>query len=225
MMHFLHEHSLLILLSSATLLATVWLYIEKERLGINLMGAILFAIFSTCFGVCAVSLFAKIESIGDPTAVGRMSVYGGMAFMPVFCLIVNKITKKSLADIYDIFTVILISTISFARINCIITGCCKGNPIADTGMRWPTREAELIYYIVFLITIVPSVYKNNSNGLVFPKYMVSYGIFRVICEFFREDLSIVGPVHIAHVWSILAIIIGLSVLIEMQGVRREGRVS
>ena len=122
--------------------------------------------------------------------------------------------------VFDIFGVAMIATLFFARINCLIAGCCKGLSIHGLEpARWPTREAELVFYVVFLAIMAPKVFKDKTKGLLYPIYMIAYGVFRFAIEFFRESGG--GRAwHIAHLWAFLAAAIGISVAAEMWAIKK-----
>lgn len=223
-MGFIQNHSLILLLALATSASLVWICVMRDRLGINLAGAIVLAVVHTIYGVFAVRFFAVIEGLGNPSVAGVMSLYGGMAFMPLLYLLVIKLTKKPAKDVFDILTVSLVSTLFFARINCMVAGCCQGAHVFTFDQRWPTREFELVYYVWFLAMYTPSVYEGAGDGKVFPTYMLSYGVFRFVIEFLRESTRAMGPFHISHLWSLIAIGLGMGILSEMQSDNRERKV-
>ena len=83
-----------------------------------------------------------------------------------------------------------------------------------TQMRWPTREAEIVFYLIFLALIIPRVWKGTTKGRVYPLYMAAYGAFRAIVECFRVSSS-ETLFHLSHVWAFLALALGPSIYIEM----------
>ena len=224
MMSYLGEHSLLVLLLAATAVSFTWIYIMHDRLGVSFVGAIVLAVVHTLYGVLAVRVFAVIEGFGDLSVVGAQSLFGGMAFMPLLYLLIIKLTKKPAAEVFDILTLSLVATLFFARVNCMLAGCCMGSHVFGLEPRWPTRELELVYYIWFLAVYEPSVYEGNSGGIVFPSYIMSYGLFRFAIEFLRESSKALGPFHIAHLWSLIAIGLGLGILSEMKYDKSERKV-
>lgn len=203
------QNILYILLAVATTFGYFWISQFKEKLRIKDWMALILAVVHTLIGVLCVKLFAFLES-GDGTG---MSLYGAVFFLPVIYFAFAKLTKRKVADVFDIFTICTVVTLLCARFNCIYAGCCVGTVIPGTdGLRWPTREAEIIFYIVLYIVLRRKVGKTKYNGLIYPIYMMSYGVFRFIVEFFRESFHpIVGPFHISHIWSLVAIVAGAAV--------------
>lgn len=215
-MSMLFDHSLEILLGMGTLLTFVWLCLLQRRLPMKWCVALPVSVCHTLFGVLAVKAFAFLETGFDAQSLGNMSLFGGMLFMPLFYLAVAKIGRLPAADVFDVFTVPLVGTLLFARVNCILSGCCLGSLIGDTGLRWPTREAEIVFYLVFISLVAPRVLRGERKGEMYPLYMVSYGAFRFVVEFLRHSSAALGPFHISHLWAFVAFGLGASILLEVR---------
>lgn len=209
---------LMILLLIASIINLVWLFLNRKELKMNLAVIILFSVFHTIIGVIFVVLFAFMESGFKLDSLGNLSLYGGVFFMPIVYVLYALIRKINIGRAFDIFTISLISTLFFARINCIISGCCGGIEVGDTGFRVPTRELELLFYVLFIIFTSYYVYRKESNGLIYPVYMIAYGLFRFIIEFLRESDSS-SWFHMGHTWSILSLIIGILIIVVVKYLR------
>lgn len=213
------SNKLWILLGLAATFNCFWLIQYRAKLRISEAVAVALGILHM---VCSV-LFAKIFAFMEGVP-GGMSLYGGLFFLPVtFCLVAG-VTKRNIADTCDVFTIPTIVTVSCARINCLFSGCCLGTviPGAD-GIRWPTRELELALYFVLYIVLHNKVGKSKNKGKLYPIYMIAYGVFRFIIEWFRETENMVGFAHLSHIWSITAIVIGVLTiyLIDKNGLKKK----
>jgi phosphatidylglycerol:prolipoprotein diacylglycerol transferase len=207
-LNFLIEYRLYLILAVATAFAYLWISQFKEKLRIKEWMALVIAILHTLVGVLCVKLFAFLES-----GSGGMSLYGAVFFLPVLYYASAKLTKRSTADVFDVFTICTAMTLMFSRFNCLIAGCCTGLIIPGTdAFRFPTREAEILFYIVLYLVLRKKVCKKEYNGKIYPYYMISYGAFRFITEFFRESEMQYGWFHISHIWSVLAIAIGVTAI-------------
>ncbi len=212
----MHENTLVLLLAVGTIFNIVWLTIQRNRVHIKTVGTIIISILHTLIGVGCVMVFALAEKGFDKSALGNMSLFGGVFFMPLFYFIFAKLTKRNMADVFDVFTVCIVFTLMCARVNCILSGCCLGALINSSGVRWPTREAEVLFYAVLFIVLVIKLKRGKYiRGTLYPLYMLAYGIFRFICEWFRvaEGSSLL---HLGHVWAVISIAIGLSVYLELK---------
>lgn len=208
MVQFIIEHRLYLLLAIATAFGYFWLSQFKEKLRIKEWMALVLSILHTLIGVLCVKFFAFLES-GDGN---EMSLYGAVFFLPAIYFACAKLTKRKVADVFDVFTICTVCTLLCARFNCIFAGCCLGSIIPGTeALRWPTRELEIVFYVVLFILLRKKVCKKKYSGLIYPIYMMAYGVFRFIVEFFRESEHDFGWIHISHVWSLVAIAIGAGI--------------
>ena len=209
------EHALFLLLFFATAVCCVWLSMVRKRLKMPLYAVFPVAVLHTLIGVLSVKIFAFLETGFNPDSLGNISLFGGVFFMPLVYWAGAKLTKRNLGLVCDLFTPCMVFTVMCARINCIISGCCTGLRIPGTQLRFPTRELEVLYYIVMLILVIPKVRKREQAGGIYPLYMASYGAFRFVIEFFRTSSS--GTLfHLAHVWAAAAFAAGLSIYIEIK---------
>ena len=206
----LKEHTLIVLLTIGTLFDVFWLYKMRARLRMRWYAIIVVSVLHTVIGVCSVKVFAFLES-GD---IGNMSLFGGVFFMPAAYWLGAKLTKRPYWKACDVLTPCMLFTLMCARINCIVAGCCSGLVIPGTHFHFPTRELEILYYIVMLILLIPRAKKSKNPGSIYPLYMASYGAFRFIDEFFRTSST--GMLfHLSHVWAAIAFAAGLSIYIEI----------
>lgn len=217
---------LALLLGAGTIFTFIWLCCFRDRLKMKWYAALPVSILHTVCGVLSVKAFAIIEGFGDLSVVGNMSLFGGIFFMPIFYYLGAKLAKRKAADIFDVFTICMIFTVMCARINCIFSGCCGGKVIpfaAFEGLHWPTREMEVIFYIILLIILGRKVLKEEERGSIYPIYMISYGIFRFIIESLRTANSPLGYIHLAHIWALITLGLGLSIYSEMKSRKKKER--
>ena len=131
------EVSLWILLSIGFIGTAVWLILLRKRLNMAWYTAIPIAILHTVCGVLTVKAFAFLETGFDKGSLGNMSLFGGVFLMPLAYWLGAKISKRPLDEVFDVFTPCMIFTVMCARVNCILSGCCRGLPIPGTnGMRF-----------------------------------------------------------------------------------------
>lgn len=211
-MRFLQDHILLLLLLLIAILVTfLWLLRFRERLHISRLTALLMAIGQEICGVICVMAFAKLEG----SSIGAISIFGAVFFTPLPIWLNAKLIHRPAGELFDILAIPMIFTLLLTRINCLSAGCCYGVPIFGSRLLWPTREAEMLYYAVFLFLMAPKVLKGETDGRVYPLYMGSYGIARGIIEFFRFSHGASSIFHLSHIWAILAIAIGFSIYFEL----------
>ena len=223
----LTDHALILLLGCGTLFKVSWLHRCRERLHLRWLSVLLLSVLHTVLGVLSVKVFALFET-GN---FSNMSLFGGVFFMPLFYWGVAKLAKQKAADVFDVFTICLVFTLMCARLNCIISGCCLGAHIPIEGLthlRFPTRELELLFYVILLSRLWRKVVTGSARGMIYPIYMISYGIFRFVTETLRFSDRTDSILHVSHLWALLSLGIGISIYGELQkkekktGGRRNG---
>ena len=224
-MEFIREHALYFLLGIAAIFTFFWLFAFRGRLRAKWYALLIISALHIVTGVLCVKAFAFLEA-PDGGFKGAMSLFGAVFFMPLLYLAGAKIFKRDTRQVFDLMTVPLVFTLACARVNCLISGCCTGLVIPfihSRTVRWPTREAELVFYVIFLTVIIMKIVKEKNKGDMYPLYMMCYGIFRFIIEWFRTTEHTLGPFHISHFWSLLALIIGASVYFEIHNKTKKKR--
>lgn|GEM_PF-579565 len=216
MLEWLHSNILYVLLFFAAVFTFDWLYQCRAQLRLRWYAALILAVLHVVIGVACVRFFALAEAGFDAQKAGNMSLFGGIFFLPAFYFLGAKLTKRSVAAVFDVFTIPLAATLLLARISCIVTGCCLGKLIGETGMRWPTREAELVFYAAFIALTLPRVLKGRGKGEIFPLFMIAYGAFRAVVECFRESAGYPGILHLSHVWALITLALGILILILLR---------
>lgn len=211
----LSDHALILLLGCGTLFNVYWLHRCRERLHLRWLSVLLLSVLHTVLGVLSVKVFALFET-GN---FSNMSLFGGVFFMPLFYWGVAKLAKQKTADVFDVFTICLVFTLMCARLNCIVSGCCLGAHIPIEGLthlRFPTRELELLFYVILLSRLWRKVLSGSARGMIYPIYMISYGIFRFVTETLRFSDRMDSILHVSHLWALLSLGIGISIYGELQ---------
>lgn len=206
------SHALIILLSVGVLFTYTCMMIFKDKLRVHPLAAFPIAILPTVYGMICVKVFAVAE-VSDLSQKGAMSLFGCTFFMPLLFFLLAKLGKRSMADVFDVGTLCMLFTLILARTNCIISGCCKGISFFGMAFHWPTREIEIVFYIVLIIVLWIRTKKGVSNGLNYPIYLMAYGAFRFLIEFVRNNGD--HLFHRAHIWAALSFCLGISFYAEI----------
>lgn len=195
----------------STALSFVWLVVfNREKLQAKWWELLIAAFAATITGFLGSLIFGYIES--GLKGFGPISLFGGVFVVPLFCLVFGKIKKIPFGTALDVFTIVLVVSAMFARINCFIHGCCYGKEIGYTEFRYPTRELEIGFDVIFIGISIFLILKNKTPNKVYFIYLISYGTFRFVIEFFRHSDN-QSVFHNGHIWSFLSLLIGISVLI------------
>ncbi len=214
-MEWIRDNILLIMLSLGTAFTFFWLYRHRGRLGLNLVTAPVLAAVHTLTGLLMVKIFAVLETL-DFEKAGSMSLFGAIFFLPLFYWCGAKLFRRNIASVFDIFTPCMVFTLLCARINCLFSGCCLGQLLpGGSDLRWPTREAEILFYVIVMAYFWYQDRKKTTPGWHYPFYMVAYGAFRFLTEGFRQSDSS-AVIHISHIWAAVTFCLGLSIYMEMK---------
>ncbi len=128
----------------------------------------------------------------------------------------------------------------FGRIGCLTAGCCHGG-ITDAwygvrqwvelptgGHGWanvvPLQLFEALFLFALTAVIIFMYWKGK--GFEFPVYLIAYGIWRFVVEFFRTDdrgASFIPFLSPSQTTAILLILIGAAVIVAAYVLRSKGR--
>ena len=131
---------------------------------------------------------------------GGMVFYGGLIGGIIAGYIYCRCLKLDIPVYSDVLTPAIPLFHSFGRIGCFLGGCCYGIesswgflyehslvPEADGVTRLPIQLIESagdLFIVAVLIILSKRIHKT---GLLFPIYLLMYGILRMTTEFFRGD--------------------------------------
>ena len=133
------------------------------------------------------------------TAMGGF--IGGAAFFIIFYFGFGKVVfkgeelgihKKEFNKIVLVAPICITIAHAFGRIGCLMAGCCYGK-VASSGFtifnhgaeRIPVQLYEAIF--LFLLFIILSVLYFKKCNCTMQIYLIAYGVWRIIIEFFRDD--------------------------------------
>lgn len=230
LMQWCSQHTLLLFAIAIIVCNFVWLSLCRKILAMNMRTALLIAVLHDIVGFLAMRVMAVIEVGCDFSKAAYIRLFGATFFLPLFYYGWAKKTHRNMALVMDIAAICTIIGLIFGRLDCLVGGCCRGMLLpGSTSLHWPLREMELIYYAVFMAVYCRKILQGKTYGEVYPVYMISYGAIRFILEWFRVEFTTrVGIFHLAHLWALLSLGIGISIYGELQkkekktGGRRNG---
>lgn len=223
-----------VMLFLGVLVGIPFIWRQREQLGLKRpWQALLLCLGFSAGSMLSAMIFASLEELlsGNGFGFGAISTYGVYFFCSPAVYFAAKRVKRDGWRWMDMFAVYALPSLFLMRINCLLNGCCGGRAIGDTGLHWPTRQAEMIFYAIMFLILLRREKAGAQNGTAFPLLAAAYGAFRFIEEWFR-DHSGGSLIHLAHIWSLMAVIIGLGLYFELNsgrtqksGPRRERSVS
>lgn len=219
----------------AAFLLTVF-YLKKS--GITKAGVIDLAI-CTCFTIVGAIIFAILfENIYELIQEGwshkfnfHMTFFGGLiggtgTFILVHHLMRNDVNFE-IKEVVKVAPAAIALGHGFGRIGCFLAGCCHGAPTDswiglpcsqdNPGINVvPTQLIEAIFLFVLAAVLIYLLYKKNFK-YNFVVYMLGYGVFRFVIEFFRADERGVSFfLSPSQVWSIILILAAIPLYLYLK---------
>ncbi|OQX88164.1 MAG: hypothetical protein B6D55_01260 [Candidatus Omnitrophica bacterium 4484_70.2] len=123
---------------------------------------------------------------------------------------------------------------SLGRWGCFFNGCCYGKPTTSwIGVKFPpdspagilgekvipTQLISLFFLLVIFFILLNLRKRKKFKGEIFLSYLILYGIFRFIIEFFRGDPR--GYIFIfstSQFISLIVVAIGISMWKKVKGI-------
>lgn len=160
---------------------------------------------------------------------GGLAIHGGIIAAITFIYFYTKKKNKNLLLTLDIISVGVIIAQAIGRWGNFFNQEAYGRVISKTALqnmhlpkfiiegmyisgayREPTFLYESIASLIgFIVLLIIRKNKKIRTGQLAGTYLVWYGVERVIIESFRSDSLMLGPLKIAQVVSIIAIIVGI----------------
>lgn len=201
---------------------------------------IILGIFAIMIGLLSAVLFQGFYNLiaGKGFNSGGMTFIGGLiggviAFVGLYFLYVYVINPRLKDKNFlksdmnkGIWYLLRIAPISitiahgFGRIGCLFAGCCHGHITEEWYGIWnaevgaktvpiPLYEAIFLFLISAIMIVLLFKFKFKYNMAL---YLVSYGIWRFIIEYFRDDYrgDFIPGLSPSQFWSILMFVGGIA---------------
>ena len=149
--------------------------------------------------------------------------------MLIYFILKKKLDGK-LTDVLSMVPCCITVAHAFGRVGCLFAGCCHATHLGEQpvagGIRmlgsegWgyyvPTQlyEALFLFILFGLFTFLLFKFGFRRN---LELYLILYGIFRFVIEFFRADErgQLVGSISPSQFWSILMVVLGVGLWVVM----------
>ncbi len=168
---------------------------------------------------------------GGSTFIGGL--IGGAITLFAAYFIFRKRYKNRLYDMISLVPCCVLAAHAFGRLGCFFAGCCYG---VETGT-WldvkfpkvphpalPTQLYESIFLFILLgvclFLLLKFGFKHNMSV-----YLIAYGIFRFIIEFWRDDErgELVSGISPSQFWSIVMVVLGIGLVFVVEYLGRRSK--
>ena len=229
-----HLYGLMIGVGILACFGILYLYGKKKNVEENFMDFVFYnTIVAIALGFFAAALFqatynyienpeAGFDLGGGITFIGGL--IGGVISFLVGYAIFRKRYKARLVDIISFIPCCILIAHAFGRVGCLFAGCCHGEQTnAWYGIYMhtqkygyakvvPTQLFEALFLFALCAICFLLVWKKDFKHN-FTIYLVAYGIFRFVLEFFRADDrgQLLGFFSPSQFWSALMVVLGVAV--------------
>lgn len=156
-------------------------------------GFVFSVLFQAIYNIKDRGAFIIDEKTGATFAGGLIG--GAVTFFFVYFVFGKKYESKKYARaVIDCAACAVPSAHAFGRIGCLMGGCCYGKPtdspigiyMVNLGYKVvPIQLFEAIFLFALAAVLIILLFKGKKH--IMELYMLSYGVFRFIIEFFRGD--------------------------------------
>ena len=223
--------SMVVMILLGVIVASIFFFLYLHKIGLeknSFFDLAIVVIITVLVGIIFAILFENIyeaikASINGvyPQWTWGMTFYGGLfGGVLTFILMYRFYYLNSHAPIFRHILVITPGCIAvghaFGRIGCFLSGCCygieTGTPLdidfPGIGNHLPTQLIEMAFLFILGALLLIFAFKNISNHTM-PIYLISYGVFRFVIEFFRGDergqLAGLSP---SQYWCFILVLVG-----------------
>ena len=151
---------------------------------------------------------------------------GGAGSFLIIYFIFRKHAHGYITEFLSIVPCCIVIAHAFGRLGCLFAGCCHGELLGKNyvfggiymqgdygwGYYVPTQLYESLFLFVLFGVMTYLLFKKDFKHNM-SLYLSTYGIFRFVIEFFRDDHrgELVGSISPSQFWSLLMIILSVVV--------------
>lgn len=231
----LNLYDILIFVGLISALVVFRILTDHRKMGLkNQRIFLLFALPSICFGFLSAAAIQGFYEVlaGNEFTLTKITFFGGLIGGAISYLLLSLFTEKVLLEkeeraVFhsDFMTVVeaapacITIAHAFGRLGCLMAGCCYGAQTdAWYGVSTPMESVKVVpiplfeaLFLFLLFAIVVVLFVKGKWGAM-SLYLVGYGIWRFIIEFFRADArgeTLISQLTPSQLTAIIAIIIGV----------------
>ena len=198
----------MILIGAFAALAEVLIFLKTRKdVKTNYIDLAIVIVFTVAIGIVGTILFENVYEaikhavLGEPQKwTWAMTFYGGLifgvaAFLLMYRFYYLRHNPPIIKEILRIAPAAISVGHAFGRIGCLLSGCCYGVEtdsiigITLPGHAHPTVPTQVMEMIFLFVlgTVLTILAFKHITDYTFIIYMIGYGVFRFIIEFFRGD--------------------------------------
>lgn len=200
--------------------------IRARRYGWNALTAWGLTLVLLVIGLIGAKLLYALENLKADNVFNGMSFFGAVFLIPAGLFAFSKIVKKPFLPLLDYLGGEVPLALAFLRMNCVLNGCCGGRQVMIGTWSFipPVQIIEVVFDLLLFAALMGADKwaKKRENGILYPLFGLSYGIFRFLIEYWRATpKKLLWGVSIGQCWSILAVLLSVAALILIHKLQAE----
>lgn len=193
--------------------------------GEALLVAVLFTVIGARLGYVLTNWHLYVDDPWKILAIwrGGLTFHGALVAVLLALSLHSYLRRVPLMSLLDLSIPYISFSYALGRIGCFLNGCCYGHltsmswgmayPGLSDALRHPTQlYSALAAFIIALILLL--IHRNSGlPGLTFGWFLVLFGVYRFIVEFFRVSEPLISLLSLAQVVSLFVFLIGIALLL------------
>lgn len=156
---------------------------------------------------------------------GGLIFYGGFLLAALGVVVLARVRDVPLLKLFDFTASALPLGHALGRIGCLLNGCCYGS-VCDLpwavntagAMRHPVQAYEAIFNLALFFVLRKRLLKRGPDGWIIALYLLAYGAWRFIIEFWRGDARMAGAfgLNASQTLSLSLVVLGLALSLVLR---------
>ncbi|HYT66009.1 MAG TPA: prolipoprotein diacylglyceryl transferase [Vicinamibacterales bacterium] len=189
------------------------------------------AVYGLVGGLLGAKLLYVFEHLNESSFLslfldrGGMSWFGGFVGGLLAGYLTIRVKRWPMMAVLSAATPALAVGQMLGRVGCFLVGDDYGHP---TSLPWgvafpeglppttervhPTQIYEAIFLAVFTWMLIRWRRRGLSDRTVLGRYFIGVGAFRFALEFVRVNTRVLGPLTVAHLFSLAVVALGVALL-------------
>ena len=155
---------------------------------------------------------------------GGLIMYGGLPAILLLSVPLLRVLQLNFGAFWDVSAFTILVGMMFTRVGCLLNGCCAGcpskawlsvylpNPKGVWEKRIPTQILEALWAVVLLVSAIVLWPRVPFRGGLFLFVAGGYACARLVMELAREREADAPRLNVAHVVSIITVLLSVSTL-------------
>lgn len=193
--------------------------LRRRIYGLSVFSAACFPLTLLLCGITGTKLLYYIES--GFTSFSGMSFFGAVYLVMLLMPIIGLVFRLNPSQTLDACAPCVASIIGFMRFGCLCAGCCGGVlcSLGTRSFRWPTQLMEGFGDMLILGLLLSVERCEVKRGLLYPVFLVAYGVMRFGIEFLRDTPKTMLGLSEGQLLALLGVLIGM---IWLMAARKDG---